>query len=86
MICRTRRGRRTPPAFAARPYCRSRNLADDAAPASHNPTIRSALATEDKEYVGFEGATHYYQNQLAQLQQCIDAVLDWSRRKGLIAE
>jgi len=62
------------------------NLADDAVPASHNPTIRSALATEDKEYVGIEGAAHYYQNQPVQLQQCIDAVLDWSRRKGLMAE
>jgi hypothetical protein len=54
-------------------------------PASHNPTIRSALATSDKEYVGIEGATHYYQNQPAQLHQCISAVLDWSRRKGLLA-
>ena len=61
------------------------NLADDAVPASHNPTIRSALATSDKEYVGIEGATHYYQNQPAQLHQCISAVLDWSRRKGLLA-
>jgi len=68
------------------PVLQVENLADDAVPASHNPTIRSALATEDKEYVGIEGATHYYQNQPAQLQQCIDAVLDWSRRKGLIAE
>jgi alpha/beta superfamily hydrolase len=54
-------------------------------PASHNPTIRSALATSDKEYVRIEGATHYYQNQPAQLHQCISAVLDWSRRKGLLA-
>ena len=68
------------------PILQVENLADDAVPASHNPTIRSALATEDKEYVGIEGATHYYQNQPVQMQQCIDAVLDWSRRKGLIAE
>jgi pimeloyl-ACP methyl ester carboxylesterase len=68
------------------PVLQVENLADDAVPASHNPTIRSALATADKEYVRIEGATHYYQNQPAQLQQCIDAVLDWSRRKRLLAE
>jgi pimeloyl-ACP methyl ester carboxylesterase len=68
------------------PVLQVENLADDAVPASHNPTIHSALATEDKEYVGIESATHYYQNQPAQLQQCIGAVLDWSRRKGLLAD
>jgi hypothetical protein len=65
------------------PVLQVENLANDAVPASHNPTIRPALATSDKEYVGIEGATHYYQNQPAQLHQCISAVLDWSRRKGL---
>jgi pimeloyl-ACP methyl ester carboxylesterase len=68
------------------PVLQVENLADDAVPASHNPTIRSALAASDKEYVSIEGATHYYRNQPAQLQQCIAAVLDWSRRKGLLAE
>jgi len=67
------------------PVLQVENQADDAVPASHNPAIRTALATSDKEYVRIEGATHYYQNQPRQLQQCIDAVLDWSRRKGLIA-
>jgi hypothetical protein len=62
------------------------NQADDAVPASHNPTIRAALATPDKEYVRIEGATHYYQNQPTQLHQCITAVLDWSGRKGLLAD
>jgi hypothetical protein len=68
------------------PVLQVENQADDAVPASHNPTIRSALATPDKEYIGIEGATHYYQNQPAQLRQCINAVLDWSRRKGLLAD
>jgi alpha/beta superfamily hydrolase len=45
-----------------------------------------ALATPDKEYVQIQGATHYYRNQPAQLRQCIDAVMDWSRRKGLLAD
>ena len=68
------------------PVLQVENQADDAVPASHNPTIRAALATPDQEYIRIEGATHYYQNQPRQLQQCIDAVLDWSRRKGLLAE
>jgi pimeloyl-ACP methyl ester carboxylesterase len=67
------------------PVLQVENQADDAVPASHNPTIRAALATPDKEYVRIEGALHYYRNQPRQLRQCIDAVLDWSRRKGLLA-
>jgi pimeloyl-ACP methyl ester carboxylesterase len=61
------------------------NQADDAVPATHNPAIRAALATPDREWLEIEGATHYYSNQPAQLKICIDAVTDWSRRKGLLA-
>jgi pimeloyl-ACP methyl ester carboxylesterase len=61
------------------------NQADDAVPATHNPAIRDALATPDKEWVEIEGATHYYVDQPAQLQICIDAIAGWSRRKGLLA-
>lgn len=61
------------------------NQADDAAPASHNPIVRAALAAPDKEYVEIEGATHYYLGQPRQLQLCIDTVTDWSRRKNLLA-
>ena len=68
------------------PVLQVENLADDAVPASHNSTIRAALATQDKEYVGIDGATHYYHGQPAQLRQCIDAVLGWSRRKGLLVD
>jgi hypothetical protein len=60
------------------------NQADDAVPASHNPTIRAALATPDKEYVSIDGASHYYKGQPAQLEQCLAAVRDWSARKGLL--
>jgi hypothetical protein len=60
------------------------NQADDAVPATHNPTIRARLGTPDKEYVEIEGATHYYVGQPAQLAQCIAALTDWSRRKGLL--
>jgi pimeloyl-ACP methyl ester carboxylesterase len=59
------------------------NGADDAVPATHNPAIRAALATGDKEYVEIEGATHYYVGQPEQLATCIAAVTDWSRRKAL---
>ena len=61
------------------------NQADDAVPATHNPTIRAALATPDKEYREIAGATHYYSKQPEQLAACIAAVTDWSRRKGLLA-
>ncbi|HYX66999.1 MAG TPA: alpha/beta hydrolase, partial [Burkholderiales bacterium] len=57
------------------------NGADDAVPATHNPAIRDALATADKEYVEIEGATHYYVGQPAQLRKCLETVADWSRRK-----
>lgn len=61
------------------------NGADDAVPATHNPAIRAALATKDKEYREIEGATHYYLSQPRQLGECIATVIDWSRRKGLLA-
>jgi len=60
------------------------NQADDAIPATHNPAMRAALATPDKEYFEIDGATHYYLGQPAQLETCIDAVIGWSQRKGLI--
>ncbi len=60
------------------------NQADDAVPATHNPTVRAALGTPDKEYVEIEGATHYYVGQPDQLAQCIASINDWSRRKGLL--
>lgn len=77
------------PANAARirdvPVLQIENGADDAVPATHNPAIHAALATSDKEFVRIEGATHYYLGQPAELARCIATVLDWSRRKGLLA-
>jgi hypothetical protein len=61
------------------------NSADDAVPATHNPAIRAALATPDKEYAEIEAATHYYVGQPEQLAQCVRTVMDWSGRKGLLA-
>jgi len=66
------------------PVIQIENGADDAVPASHNPTIRAALATADKEYVRIEGATHYYRDQPEQMKECLTAVLDWSHRKKLL--
>ena len=67
------------------PVLQIENGADDAVPATHNPAIRDALATPDKEYLTIEGATHYYAGQPELLARCIDAVEGWSRRKGLLA-
>jgi len=66
------------------PVLQIENEADDAVPATHNPAIRDALATPDREYVSIEGATHYYLGQPDLLATCIDTVIDWSRRKGLL--
>jgi pimeloyl-ACP methyl ester carboxylesterase len=79
------RGPRNAARIHATPVLQIVNQADDAVPATHNPAIRAALATPDREWLEIEGATHYYAGQPAQLQTCIDAVTDWSRRKGLLA-
>jgi pimeloyl-ACP methyl ester carboxylesterase len=67
------------------PVLQIENGADDAVPATHNPAIRAALATPDKEFVHIEGGTHYYLGQPELLRRCIDTVVDWSRRKSLLA-
>lgn len=67
------------------PVLQIENNADEAVPATHNPTIREALATENKEYMTIPHATHYYLGQPEQLKACIDRVTDWSRRQGLLA-
>jgi pimeloyl-ACP methyl ester carboxylesterase len=67
------------------PVLQIENTADEAVPSTHNPAIRDALATRDKEYVVLKGATHYYLGQPELLAQCIGSVIDWSRRKGLLA-
>ena len=70
----------------ATPVLQIVNQADDAVPATHNPAIRAALATPDREYVEIEGATHYYVGQADELKKCLDAVTGWSRRKGLLED
>ncbi len=67
------------------PVIQIENSADDGVPATHNPIIRDALATPDREYVTIHGATHYYVDQPELLAQCIDAVVGWSRRHGFAA-
>lgn len=66
------------------PVLQIENEADDAVPATHNPAIRDALATRDKEYVSIKGATHYYLGQPELLATCVNTVIDWSHRKGLL--
>ena len=67
------------------PVLQIENGADDAVPASHNPTIRAALATPDKEFVRIEGASHYYMGQPERMAECLAALRDWSIRKNLLA-
>ncbi len=66
------------------PVLQIENGADDAVPASHNPTIRAALATQDKEFVHIEGASHYYLGQPERMAECLAALRDWSIRKNLL--
>lgn len=66
------------------PVLQIENEADDAVPATHNPIIRAALATHDKEFVQIAGATHYYLGQPEQLKTCIDVLVDWAVRKNLL--
>ena len=66
------------------PVLQIENNADEAVPATHNPAIRDALATPNKEYMTLPHATHYYLGQPELLQACIDRVVDWSKRQGLL--
>jgi len=78
------------PANAAKihrtPVLQIENTADDAVPATHNPTIYAALATPDKRMLRIEGASHYYVGQPELLKQCTDAVVAWSFEKRLLRE
>ena len=78
------KGTLSAPRIKHTPVLQIENEADDAVPATHNPTIFAALATPEKELVVVKGATHYYVGQPAQLKQCIDTLLEWSSRKQLI--
>ena len=69
--------------IAATPVLQIENMADDAVPATHNPTIAARLATPDKEYVRIDGATHYYLGQPEHLARCIDTIIDWCARHRL---
>jgi pimeloyl-ACP methyl ester carboxylesterase len=79
------KGRENAARITSCPVVQIVNGADDAVPATHNPEIRAALATKDKEYVEIEGATHYYLGQPDKLAECIAVVTNWGRRKGLLA-
>jgi pimeloyl-ACP methyl ester carboxylesterase len=78
------------PANAAKirrtPILQIENTADDAVPATHNPTIYAALATPDKRLLRIDGATHYYVGQPELLAKCIETVVAWSREKRFLLE
>jgi dienelactone hydrolase len=68
------------------PVLQIENEADDAVPVTHNAIIRNALAAPDKEFLRIAGATHYYVGQPEHLRQCVDHLIDWSRRKRLLTD
>ncbi|GEP33320.1 alpha/beta hydrolase [Nocardioides szechwanensis] len=68
----------------ATPVLQIENSADDAVPATHNPTVRAALATPDASYHVVEGATHYYVGQPDHLAECLDTLEGWCRDRGLL--
>ncbi|HEX7076714.1 MAG TPA: alpha/beta hydrolase [Hyphomicrobiaceae bacterium] len=75
----------TAPRIRKTPVLQIENSADDAVPATHNPTIYQALATPHKEYYTLKGATHYYLGQPDHLAQCIAYITSWVERNGLLA-
>jgi len=66
------------------PVLQIENQADDAVPASHNPIIRAALATPDKEFVQIQGASHYYLGQPALMQKCLQHIQRWATRHAFV--
>jgi len=72
--------------IAHTPVLQIENQADDAVPTTHNPLIRAALATPDKDYLCIDGATHYYVGQPEHLGRCTDHVIGWARARGLLVE
>jgi hypothetical protein len=68
------------------PVLQIENRADEAVPATHNPTIAAALATPDKEFLSIAHATHYYLGQPDLLKVCLDKVTEWSRRHKLLED
>jgi pimeloyl-ACP methyl ester carboxylesterase len=68
------------------PVLQIENQADDAVPATHNSIIRRALATPNKTFVQIYGANHYYRSQPEKMQECLAAVLEWSRGQRFLAE
>jgi pimeloyl-ACP methyl ester carboxylesterase len=66
------------------PVLQIENSADDAVPATHNPIVRDALATTDKEYKVISGATHYYKGQPDKLSECMTLIKEWAASRGLL--
>lgn len=66
------------------PVLQIENSADDAVPATHNPTVRDALGTDDASFHVVRGATHYYVDQPDHLAECLDVLEEWSRSRSLL--
>ncbi|MBM9461769.1 alpha/beta hydrolase [Nocardioides sp. zg-536] len=77
-------GARNAARITGTPVLQIENSADDAVPATHNPTVAAALATEDATYEVIAGATHYYVDQPEHLARCLELIENWAEARGLI--
>jgi len=59
--------------------------ADDAVPQPHTRRIYEAAASADKTYAVIQGATHYFSNQPAHLQQAVNLCMDWLDERGFLS-
>jgi pimeloyl-ACP methyl ester carboxylesterase len=66
------------------PVLQIENSADDAVPATHNATVRAALATPDASHHLIRGATHYYVGQPEQLAECLETIEHWCTERDLL--
>lgn len=59
------------------------NSADDAVPQPHVRSIFEAAASDDKQFVCIEGATHYYSGQQDLLNDATSLTLNWLSERNL---
>jgi len=76
-------GARNAARIVSTPVLQIENSADDAVPATHNPTVRAALATPDATYRTIAGATHYYVGQPSHLAECVRTIEGWCADREL---
>jgi hypothetical protein len=66
------------------PVLQIENSVDDAVSATHNATVRTALASPDASYHLITGATHYYVGQPEHLAECVETIEHWCTERDLL--